>query len=298
MGIGTRISAARKAKGLSQIALAEILSVSAEAVSKGENDQYAPAAQRRERSIAEKDKLCCRFSDPLPRHAADKRDPEFPASERYRHEEEELCRSEDAARSCFTATPKTIALMGTTHSMRQIERTFLKKGEEIMKMTSAEANKMVKQLRDQIHLLRRQEASVLFFIAATTENVEDVRPAYSYEETAARYGELEEKIRRIKHALNVFNATTIPEGTDMTIDEILVFLPQATERLSMLTAMLSRPPKLRAADTGRTSIIEYEYLNYDPVAVQKNYDALLEYKNRAMTALDVTNNTVPFEVDL
>lgn len=167
-----------------------------------------------------------------------------------------------------------------------------------MKMTSAEASKMIKQLRDQIQLLRRQEASVLSFIAATTENVEDVRPAYSYEETAARYGELEEKIRKIKHALNVFNATTVPEGTGMTIDEILVFLPQATERLSMLTAMLSRPPKLRATDTGRTSIIEYEYLNYDLQAVQKDYDALTAKKTQVMTALDLVNNTVAFEVEV
>ena len=167
-----------------------------------------------------------------------------------------------------------------------------------MKMTSAEANKMIKQLRDQINLLRRQEASVLSFIAATTENVEEVRPAYSYEETAAKYDELEGKIRKIKHALNVFNATTVPEGTEMTIDEILVFLPQATERLRALTVMLSKPPKFRATDTGRTSIIEYEYLNYDLQTVQRDYDALMAKKTQAMTALDLVNNTLSFEVDI
>ena len=167
-----------------------------------------------------------------------------------------------------------------------------------MKMTSAEANKMIKQLRDQYRLLESQERNLISFIAATTENIEDVRPAYSYEDTRDQYDEIERKIRRIKHALNQFNARTVPVGLDMTIDELLVFLPQANDRLRKLAAMLSRPVKLRAENTGRTSIIEYEYLNYDPVAVQKNYDALLEYKNRAMTALDVTNNTVPFEVDL
>ena len=85
---------------------------------------------------------------------------------------------------------------------------------------------------------------------------------------------------------------------DMTIDEILVFLPQATDRLRKLSAMLSRPAKLRAEDTGRTSIIEYEYLNYDLAAVQKDYDALMEKKTKLMTALDLTNNTVPFDVEL
>lgn len=167
-----------------------------------------------------------------------------------------------------------------------------------MKTTSAEASKYIRQLKDQINLLRRQEASVLSFVAATTENVEEVRPAYSYEETAAKYDELEEKIRRVKHALNVFNATTVPEGTGMTIDEILVFLPQAAERLQMLAVMLSKPPKFRATDTGRTSIIEYEYLNYDLQMVRRDYDALMEKKNRVMTALDLVNNTVTFEVEL
>lgn len=167
-----------------------------------------------------------------------------------------------------------------------------------MKMTSAEANKMIKQLRDQYRLLESQERNVISFVAATTENVEEVRPAYSYEDTAAEYDEIERKIRRIKHALNLFNATTVPEGLDMTIDELLVFLPQATERLRKLAGMLSRPPKFRAENTGRTSIIEYEYLNFDPESVRKDYDALLEFKNKALTALDVANNTVLFEADI
>ena len=167
-----------------------------------------------------------------------------------------------------------------------------------MKMTSAEANKMIKQLRDQYRLLESQERNLISFVAATTENVEEVRPAYSYEDTAAKYDEIERKIRRIKHALNIFNATTVPEGLDMTIDELLVFLPQATERLRKLSGMLSQPPKFRAENTGRTSIIEYEYLNYDLESVQKDYDALLEFKNKALTALDVANNTVLFEADI
>lgn len=166
------------------------------------------------------------------------------------------------------------------------------------KMTSAQANKRIKQLKDQIRLLESQEKNLISFIAATTENVEEVRPAYSYEETAARYDEMETAIRKIKHALNRFNASTVPEGTDMTIDEILVFLPQATDRLRKLSVMLSRPAKLRAEDTGRTSIIEYEYLNYDLAVVQRDYDALMEKKTMVMTALDLANNTLLFDVDL
>ena len=65
-----------------------------------------------------------------------------------------------------------------------------------MKLTSAEANKMIRALKDQYRLLFSQEENVVSFIAATTENVEEVRPSYSYEETAAKYDEIERKIRK------------------------------------------------------------------------------------------------------
>ena len=95
-----------------------------------------------------------------------------------------------------------------------------------MKLTSAEANKMIRSLKDQHRLLILQEENVVSFIAATTENIEEVRPSYSYEETAAKFDEIDRKIRKIKHALNVFNATTVVDGFDMTIDEMLVYIPQ------------------------------------------------------------------------
>ena len=167
-----------------------------------------------------------------------------------------------------------------------------------MQLTSAEANKMIRALKDQHRLLLLQEENVVSFIAATTEDIEEVRPSYSYEETAARFEEIERKIRKIKHALNVFNATTVVDGFDMTIDEMLVFLPQASDRLRKLEDMLAKPEKARAMNTGRTSIIEYEYLNSDLQKVQQDYDALMDMKNRALTALDVVNNTVSFEVEI
>lgn len=167
-----------------------------------------------------------------------------------------------------------------------------------MKLTSAEANKMIRALKDQYRLLSSQENNVISFIAATTENVDEVRPPYNYEETAEKYDEIERKIRKIKHALNVFNATTVVDGFDMTIDEMLVFLPQTSDRLRKLEDMLAKPEKSRAQNTGRTSIIEYEYLNYDLQKVQEDYDALMDMRSRALTALDVMNNTVSFEVEL
>ena len=167
-----------------------------------------------------------------------------------------------------------------------------------MRMTSAEANKMIKQLRDDIAYWKLQEQNNSRFIAATIENIEDVRPSYSYAEVTAKLAACDEKIRKVKHALNVFNSTTVIEGFDMTIDEMLVYLPQLSERQTRLSALMMKPEKERVMNSGRTSIIEYEYANYDYAAVKKDYDEVSELKNRALTALDVTNNTVPFDVEI
>ncbi len=54
---------------------------------------------------------------------------------------------------------------------------------------------------------------------------------------------MEAKIRKLKHAINIFNATQTVDGFDMTIDELLVYIPQLTKRKSKLLEMKSRLPK-------------------------------------------------------
>lgn len=165
-----------------------------------------------------------------------------------------------------------------------------------MKVTSAEANKMIKKLRDDITYWKLQEQNGSRFIAATIENIEDVRPAYSYAVVTEKLAACDEQIRRIKHALNIFNSTTVVDGFDMTIDEMLVFLPQLSDRQTRLAKLMLKPEKERVMNSGRTSIIEYDYANYDYAVVKKDYDEISALKNRALTALDVVNNTVTFEI--
>lgn len=64
--------------------------------------------------------------------------------------------------------------------------------------------------------------------AAMGEDIESVRPAYDYAKTQARLEELEGTIRRLKHAINRFNTTQVVDGFGITIDEMLVYIPQLT----------------------------------------------------------------------
>ncbi len=103
----------------------------------------------------------------------------------------------------------------------------------------------------------------------------------------------------MKHAVNVFNSTTTVEG--MTIDEILVYLPQLRDRKNKLSRMIGRMPKQRAMSSvlsrysGQTPIIDYEYANYDIRKAEADYRAVSEEIARLQTKLDAVNSTRTFE---
>ena len=172
-----------------------------------------------------------------------------------------------------------------------------KEGQNNMNYTSAEANKLLKKLNDEYTALLDKETRSRDFRAAMGEDVASVRPVYDYAETQARLAALEEKIRRLKHAINCFNTTHFVDGFDMTIDEMLVYIPQLTRLKNKLLEMKSRLPKERVEEQyGRPSnIIDYRYANYDIAAVEADYEKTADELSRAQLALDAVNGRETFE---
>ena len=166
-----------------------------------------------------------------------------------------------------------------------------------MKYTSAQANKLLKKLNDEYSALLDKEQRSRDFRAAMGEDIESVRPAYDYAKTQARLEELEGTIRRLKHAINRFNTTQVVDGFGITIDEMLVYIPQLTKRKSKLLEMKSRLPKERVEEQyGRQSnIIDYTYTNYDLTAVEADYEKTSDELSRAQLALDTVNQQDSFE---
>ena len=169
----------------------------------------------------------------------------------------------------------------------------------MIKMTSARAAKELRRLTDQRDALFNREKKTSVFMAALQEDIESVRPVYSFEETQAELRRIEDSVRRLKHSINQFNLSTAVPGFDMTIDQMLVYIPQLTERSKRLDKMRSRLPKERA-DTGfsRSQIIEYCYANYDVKAAEEAYRETAEELARAQNALDIVNATIEFDVDI
>ena len=167
-------------------------------------------------------------------------------------------------------------------------------------ITSAMAAKQLRKLNDQRDALLAMERKAKSFTAAIQEDPESVRPAYYYRATQNALYEVEAKIRKLKHSLNRFNTTyTIPDF-GMTIDQMLIYIPQLTARKKKLDGMRSRLPKERvSAPLARgNSNIEYSYANYDISETEADYNAVSDELARAQMALDTANATVHFEVDI
>ena len=114
-----------------------------------------------------------------------------------------------------------------------------------MLYTSAEAAKLLRKLNEEKIFLENNERQSSTFKAAITENIEDARPVYDYEKTQNEINEIEAKIRKVKHAINKFNLEQEVPGFNMTIDQILVYIPQLTAKRSRLSIMKERLEKQR-----------------------------------------------------
>lgn len=167
-----------------------------------------------------------------------------------------------------------------------------------MRYTSAEAAKLLRKLNEDYQALTQRESKASVFTAAVEENVEDVRPLYDFADTNAKMRELTEKIRKVKHAVNAFNLKTEVPGFQMTIDQMLVYIPQLSEQKRRLTEMAARLPKERVNSYGARTIVEYNYTNYSVEDAAKELAAVTDELAKAQTALDVVNNSEAFEIEV
>ncbi len=173
----------------------------------------------------------------------------------------------------------------------------------MQKMTSAYANKVLKKLNDDKDYVLQQEHESYSYIAADSE--EPVIPEYDFAQVSEAIREIDDKIVKIKHALNVSNATNAVKVGDrsMTIDEILVRMAQLNNRKNTLDKMRKQLPKSRVDSrvslmSARRPIIEYQYMNYDIELAKKEYESIDSEIAAMQKALDKYNQTTEFDVDI
>lgn len=165
--------------------------------------------------------------------------------------------------------------------------------------TCAEAAKVLRKLNEDLKVLRAKEVKGYRFTAAVDEDLESARPVYDYLQTQEEQRRIEARIRKVKHAINSFNISTVIPEFGMTVDEMLVYIPQLSERKKKLTEMASFLPKERVSNGYQaTKIIEYTYTNYDLEKAAEDLTLVSDELARAQTALDVINNQGQLELEL
>ena len=168
-------------------------------------------------------------------------------------------------------------------------------------MTSAYANKMLRKLNDDKEFWRAKEEEGSIYMATIDE--EPVVPEYDYSEVSKNIAEIDEKIVRVKHAINLSNCPNEIQVGDnkLTIDAVLVKMAQLNKRKAILDNMRKQLPKIRVttrAFGARTTIPEYQFINYDLDLVKAEYEKVEEEVTAMQIALDKYNQTVEFDVTI
>lgn len=169
------------------------------------------------------------------------------------------------------------------------------------KMTSAYANKLLKKLNEDKEFWNNKERNGYLYVAAVDE--EPVIPDYDYCDVAKNIEEIDDKIVKIKHAINLANATNQIQVGDkqMTADMILVRMAQLNVRKQMLDNMRKQSPKKRIdvrAYSARKAEPEYQYINYDLELIKAEYERIDTEIAQMQMALDKYNQIVEFDVEI
>ncbi len=170
----------------------------------------------------------------------------------------------------------------------------------MQQMTSALANKMIKNLEEDKAYWTNKERSSCTYVASVNE--EPVIPEYDFSTVNRTIAEIDIKIAAIKHAINLTNATANVTVGDsrLSVDTILVKMAQLNRRKEFLDMLRKYMPKEREEPHYgvRNAVPEYRYINYDLDIVKGEYERVSKEIMDMQLALDKYNQTVTFEIDI
>lgn len=163
-----------------------------------------------------------------------------------------------------------------------------------MVMNCDSANKLVKQLQADKAAIQTKEIQNTSYSYLNGETPE--KPEYDFAETQATLRQYDDKIIKLKHAINVFNCTTQLDGLDMTIDAALVRMAMLSAEKTKLQTMRTAPKKNRM--TTMRGVSEFTELNYAIEDAQARYDEVSKELLAIQQALNIANLTKTFEIDI
>ena len=155
------------------------------------------------------------------------------------------------------------------------------------------ANKRIKQLTLERSKLLAQECEASTYSYLHGE--EPYVPEYDFAATQKKLDKLAVEITTIKHAVNVFNSTTISPITGLTVDAMLVRMPMLhaqKEKLGRMRAVMEK--SRRMAMNAKAS--EYTVRNYSAENAEAEYQRVTDELTILQQELNRINLTEQFEV--
>ena len=158
-----------------------------------------------------------------------------------------------------------------------------------MKLTSAGANKMIKAWNEDLEgLLKKEEAE-----SRTTYGINEEPLPANYD-----FARMQQQMAVLRHAVNVFNTTTMLEGFGFTIDEALVRMAMLTKKKQRLAQMKQVPLLVRTSPGYGSNTPEMTCRNYDAEQVEQEYRRVSDQLTALQLTLDRANLLLEFEVEL
>ena len=165
-------------------------------------------------------------------------------------------------------------------------------------VTSAAANKLLKQLQDDKNYLLDYENNSSTYIRVS--GYDDERPEYNYSQTRDEINAIDAKICKIKHAINLFNCTTTLPDMDITVDAALVKMAQLNKEKDRLDIMRKRLPVSRRQNRygDSSQLVEYTCANYDIEVAKNDYNDIAAEIRALQIGIDYINQTEKFEINI
>lgn len=166
------------------------------------------------------------------------------------------------------------------------------------KVTAAVAGKMLKTLEEERNYWQHVERTDSVYTVGQGE--EPVVPEYFYDDVASQIARVNEKITKLRHAIQVHNIMSEIEvvGKTTTADMLQYQIEQLSNRKSILGKMRKASPVTRVHNKDKKAAPEFVYINYDLEAICEEYDFISEKLIELQTAYELFQQTALFEVEV
>jgi len=159
-------------------------------------------------------------------------------------------------------------------------------------MCNAEILKKIKMLEQNKNDILGEESRI--HQVSYQEEKDRYDYGYSFSKTREMISCIDEEIRKLKHHLNISNATTTVPEFSMTLGECLVYLAQLNRELAIVSRMAKK--ELTTTNTTYGGKVEYTSLNYG----KEECHIKLVWRQSTITqlqiAIDRTNLTNMIEI--